>query len=67
MAPTKDDIASIKDLISQLQTRVEQMERNLQGGSARAAESLRIILMGPPGAGELLLSADTATVSLDNR
>ncbi|KAF8426662.1 hypothetical protein EV426DRAFT_530143 [Tirmania nivea] len=53
MAPTLDDVASIKDLINQLQLRVEQMERSIRnGGQATPAEQLRMILMGPPGAGK---------------
>lgn len=53
MAPTLDDVASIKDLINQLQVRVEQMERSLRnGGQATPVEQLRMILMGPPGAGK---------------
>ena len=53
MAPTLDDVASIKDLINQLQTRVEQMERSIRnGGQVTPAEQLRMILMGPPGAGK---------------
>lgn len=53
MAPTLDDVASIKDLINQLQVRVEQMERSIRnGGQATPAEPLRMILMGPPGAGK---------------
>jgi len=53
MAPTLDDVASIKDLINQLQVRVEQMERSIRnGGQAAPAEQLRMILMGPPGAGK---------------
>ena len=53
MAPTLDDVASIKDLINQLQVRVEQMERSIRsGGQATPVEQLRMILMGPPGAGK---------------
>lgn len=53
MAPTLDDVASIKDLVNQLQVRVEQMERNIRaGGQGAPAEQLRMILMGPPGAGK---------------
>ena len=53
MAPSSSDLASIKDLITQLQTRVEQMERDFKAGAGGTpAEELRMILMGPPGAGQ---------------
>ncbi|KAI5800309.1 adenylate kinase 1 [Peziza echinospora] len=54
MAPTLDDVASIKDLVNQLQVRIEQMERNIKSGGAAPAplDQLRLILMGPPGAGK---------------
>jgi len=53
MAPTLDDIASIKDLVNQLQARVEQMERDIRTGTeGTPAQQLRMILIGPPGAGK---------------
>ena len=53
MAPTLSDIASIKDLVNQLQTRIEQMERDIRAGAGGTpAQELRMVLMGPPGAGQ---------------
>ena len=50
MAPTLQDVAGLKDLVNQLQDRIEKIERSM--GGASPAEQLRMILMGPPGAGE---------------
>lgn len=57
MAPIKDEtVDNLKDLVSKLESRVAQLEARLSGdgGAAKASsmtESMRIILMGPPGAG----------------
>ncbi|KAI9851095.1 MAG: adenylate kinase [Pleopsidium flavum] len=61
MAPIKDDtVGALKDLVNKLESRVEQLEAKLQhaeGGpvarkSKANTESVRMILMGPPGAGK---------------
>ena len=60
MAPIKDDtVDALRDLVNKLESRVEQLEAKLQdshgGPPARKtrsnSESVRMILMGPPGAG----------------
>ena len=60
MAPIKDEtVDALKDLIHKLESRVEQLEAKLQhqegGPIARKTkantESIRMVLMGPPGAG----------------
>ena len=61
MAPIKDEtVDALRDLVNKLESRVEQLEAKLQhagGGDAPArrpkstSESIRMILMGPPGAG----------------
>ncbi|MCJ1368398.1 adenylate kinase [Acarospora aff. strigata] len=60
MAPIKDDtVDALKELIHKLESRVEQLEGKLQnaegGPVARKtksnSESIRLVLMGPPGAG----------------
>jgi len=58
MAPIKDEtVDSLKDLVNKLETRVKQLEEKIQHGGSGAApaanESVRMILMGPPGAGIL--------------
>lgn len=56
MAPTSEDL---HDLVSKLEARVQQLEAKLKettGGaksSPSADGSIRMILMGPPGAGML--------------
>ncbi len=60
MAPIKEDtVDALKDLVHKLESRVEQLEAKLQnaeGGpvaprSKSNTDSIRIVLMGPPGAG----------------
>lgn len=60
MAPIKDEtVDALKDLIHKLESRVEQLEAKLEhkegGPMARKTksntESVRMVLMGPPGAG----------------
>jgi len=53
MAPSLQDIAGLKDLVSQLQDRIEKIERSMKGGEAgTTADRIRMVLMGPPGAGK---------------
>ena len=61
MAPIKDEtVDALKDLVNKLETRVKQLEDKIQHGGSSAApgasESVRMILMGPPGAGNILPS-----------
>lgn len=60
MAPIKDEtVDGLRDLVSKLETRVEQLEAKLEqatgGPSTRkqrnVSTGIRMILMGPPGAG----------------
>ena len=62
MAPIKDQtVDALRELVNKLESRVEQLEAKLNaanGGESRSekpAESIRMILMGPPGAGMLRL------------
>lgn len=60
MAPITDDIVeALRDTIHQLESRVQQLEAKLghsdgpspAGNSKKPLQSVRMILMGPPGAG----------------
>jgi adenylate kinase len=57
MAPiTQETVDGLKDIISKLESRVAQMEDRLAHGSNDSkpksiSEQMRLILMGPPGAG----------------
>ena len=60
MAPTEgNEVQSLKELIAKLEARVEQLESrasNTRGettpkATKGAADSIRMILIGPPGAG----------------
>lgn len=56
MAPIKDEtVDNLKDLIHQLESRVHQLEAKLAGNVSKSdtTESMRMILIGPPGAGML--------------
>ncbi|KAI5298977.1 hypothetical protein KEM56_003622 [Ascosphaera pollenicola] len=51
MVPSKDDtIESLKNIMSDLQGRVSQLEKRLN--PQQAQEGIRMILLGPPGAGK---------------
>ncbi|KAI5819024.1 adenylate kinase [Pyronema omphalodes] len=53
MAPTVADITGLKDLVNQLQDRITKIEKSMKGEDATwDAERIRMILMGPPGAGK---------------
>ena len=60
MAPISDDIVNeLKKTISKLEGRIVELENKLEGrdgGSSSSAGSMRMILMGPPGAGKDYLS-----------
>lgn len=54
MAPiTEEKIDDLKDLVHKLESRVHELERRLEGGGKKPSvvESMRMILIGPPGAG----------------
>jgi len=56
MAPIGDDtVQSLQELVNKLESRVKQLEDKLQhaaGGTKHTTnEGVRMILMGPPGAG----------------
>lgn len=53
MAPITDEVvADLKATIARLEKKVEDLEARLDGGSSRPASAMRMILMGPPGAGK---------------
>jgi len=54
MAPTNMEVDELKSTVSKLEQRIAQLEGRLAGnggGSSAPQESVRMILMGPPGAG----------------
>lgn len=55
MAPITDQLVDeLKNTISKLESRVQELEARLHGGKGAASsspESMRMILIGPPGAG----------------
>ncbi|KAI9836248.1 MAG: adenylate kinase [Sarea resinae] len=54
MAPLRDDVIDgLKDLVHKLEARIDQLETKLSHAEGGAApQSMRMILMGPPGAGK---------------
>ena len=56
MAPVSEQlIEDLKNTVHRLESRVQDLEGRLSGDGKKssAGESVRMILMGPPGAGEL--------------
>ena len=55
MAPITDaQVDDLKDLVHKLEARVYSLERRLEGDKKPSiADSMRMILIGPPGAGKL--------------
>lgn len=53
MAPiTEQTVEGLKDTIAKLEARVAQLEDRVDGSKPKSlSEQMRIILMGPPGAG----------------
>ncbi|KAF2710905.1 adenylate kinase cytosolic [Pleomassaria siparia CBS 279.74] len=53
MAPIPDQVVDdLKGLISKLEGRIAELESRLGGGGGAPTEGVRMILMGPPGAGK---------------
>jgi hypothetical protein len=59
MAPLSDTVVDeLKNTVHKLEKRIAELEGRLSGhggGPSTAQESVRMILMGPPGAGETAL------------
>lgn len=63
MAPITDDIVgSLKSLVEKLEARVQELENKLASGNGTSSGSssatpsgMRMVIMGPPGAGVFLL------------
>jgi adenylate kinase len=54
MAPTTNpEVEELKSRVHKLEARIAQLESGHGGSSSSTQESVRMILMGPPGAGEL--------------
>jgi adenylate kinase len=55
MAPIREEtVHDLKDLVAKLETRVRQLEDRLGGDGHKSrtpSQAMRMILMGPPGAG----------------
>jgi adenylate kinase len=70
MAPIGDDtVQSLQELVNKLETRVKQLEDKLQhassGTTQSATEGVRMILMGPPGAGAWSLDLEAILVGVN--
>ena len=67
MAPITDDtVEALRDTIRQLESRVHQLEAKMGGGDGssqpkKGSKSIRMILMGPPGAGKSRAEWGTTT------
>jgi adenylate kinase len=47
----EDELKQLKDVISTIDTRIKKLESRATGGPV-STEEIRMILIGPPGAGE---------------
>jgi adenylate kinase len=60
MAPIQDTVVEdLKNTVARLEKRLAEMEQRLGGGSSSSSsqeEGVRMILMGPPGAGKCWLA-----------
>jgi adenylate kinase len=62
MAPITDQIVDdLKSLVSKLEKRVAELESKASGTTHTATEQMRMVLMGPPGAGKILFESDGIT------
>jgi len=71
MAPiTESTISDLKDLVHKLEARVHQLEERLGDGGKkpkRLSDSMRMILIGPPGAGEPRSFKNPGSTNADTR
>jgi hypothetical protein len=60
MLPSRDEL---EELVRDLQARVKQLEERLEGSPKPAGDSkgLRMVLMGPPGAGMYICTLPSAS------
>jgi adenylate kinase len=62
-----DEIKRLQGIVSNLEERVKALEgRQLGGGQKKTAEEIRMILIGPPGAGTCRLAVQN-TAGASNR
>lgn len=63
-----NEIEDLKDIVEKLKSRVEYLESKLPSPAATASvdvpKSIRMVLMGPPGAGKFLESLCQRILSL---
>jgi adenylate kinase len=52
MGFVEDELKHLRDVIGGLESRIKQLEQRATGAAPVTTESLRMILIGPPGAGE---------------
>jgi adenylate kinase len=70
MAPITDStVSDLKGLVHKLEARVHQLEEKLGEGGKKPktpSESMRMILIGPPGAGEPDVAATMLSAMADS-
>jgi hypothetical protein len=70
MAPiTQETVDGLKDIIHKLESRVADLESRLTGNDSKSpsiSEQVRIILMGPPGAGAWLFHSSAFSSRLSH-
>lgn len=70
MAPLTDTVVNeLKSTVHKLEQRIAELEGRLSGHggvSSTASESVRMILMGPPGAGEMAELQEDGIIDADD-
>lgn len=51
MGVIDNEFKRLQDVVTSLEDRVKRLEQRQSGGDAASSDSVRMILMGPPGAG----------------
>lgn len=55
MGFVEDELKQLKEVIGNLDSRIKQLEKRATGSSP-STEEIRMIIMGPPGAGKALIA-----------
>lgn len=51
MGIIEDEVKRLTGVVEGLESRIKQLEQKSFGGSAKSSEEVRMVIMGPPGAG----------------
>lgn len=52
MGLVEDEVQRLRDVVNGFESRIQKLEERALGAPASTADSVRMILIGPPGAGQ---------------